>query len=212
MEHVAVIYGQECLTYNMHSLIHLAQDVKRFGSLDNVCSFPFENFLSQLKKLVRKPNQPLQQVVRRLGEMKLAVSKCMSSSNCNELSFHKQHADGPLVTGTGLSIRAQYKELNKSDLCMKVTVGNNCFQTYDGRIIVIHNILNTYSDAIYLIYKYFIEVGNYFTYPCNSRDIGIFMVSKLSKELYCCSIVEVWRKCVLLPYKTNYVAIPLLHG
>lgn len=35
------IYGSEQLVYNTHSLIHLADDARNFGALDNVSCFPF---------------------------------------------------------------------------------------------------------------------------------------------------------------------------
>lgn len=54
--------------YNIHNLVHLADDAQHFGSLDNFSAFPIENYLGMLKKLVRKAHPPLQQVIRRLGE------------------------------------------------------------------------------------------------------------------------------------------------
>jgi hypothetical protein len=54
-----ILYGREIMVYNMHCLIHLAADVKKLGCLDDFSAFPFENKLGQLKKLVRKPSQPL---------------------------------------------------------------------------------------------------------------------------------------------------------
>ena len=64
------LYGRDVLVYNVHGLIHLAADVQNFGPLDSYSAFPFENFLGKLKKLVRKPNLPLQQVIHRLSEKK----------------------------------------------------------------------------------------------------------------------------------------------
>lgn len=36
--------------YNMHSLIHLAQDAQTFDLLDSVSAFPFETFLGKQKE------------------------------------------------------------------------------------------------------------------------------------------------------------------
>ena len=36
--------------YNVHGLIHIAEDVKRFGPLDSYSAFPFENYLGHLKQ------------------------------------------------------------------------------------------------------------------------------------------------------------------
>ena len=49
------LYGQEMLVYNVHAFVHLADDVQRFGPLDEFSAFPFENSLGHLKKLIKKP-------------------------------------------------------------------------------------------------------------------------------------------------------------
>ncbi len=55
----ATLYGNNQLVYNIHSTIHLAQDVRKFGSLDRISSFPFKKFLGQMKKMVRRPQNPI---------------------------------------------------------------------------------------------------------------------------------------------------------
>ena len=44
---------------------HLSKDAEKYGSLS---SFPFENFLCKLKRMVPKPCFPSSQVIRRLSE------------------------------------------------------------------------------------------------------------------------------------------------
>jgi hypothetical protein len=63
------IYGKEVLVYNMHSVIHIVDDVHLFGALDSISCFPFENHLRCMKRLLRRPGVPLQQVVRRMAEI-----------------------------------------------------------------------------------------------------------------------------------------------
>ena len=62
-------YGRNMLVYNVHGLVHLADEVRQFGCLDNVSAFPFEHFLQNFKKLIRKPNFALQQIINRLSEI-----------------------------------------------------------------------------------------------------------------------------------------------
>ena len=54
VKNFARIYGSHVLTYNVHNLLHLVDDAKLFGSLDNVSCFHFENFLGFLKQLISK--------------------------------------------------------------------------------------------------------------------------------------------------------------
>jgi len=63
------LYYSELLTYNMHSLVHLSEDVKIHGKLDNFSAFPFENYMQKLKQLIRKKNDHLIQLVNRLHEI-----------------------------------------------------------------------------------------------------------------------------------------------
>lgn len=62
------LYGEENKTYSVHSVIHVTDDVERFGVFDNYSAFPGESNLGFLKNLVRGGHLPLQQVVKRLAE------------------------------------------------------------------------------------------------------------------------------------------------
>ena len=42
----------------MHELIHLTEDAKAFGPLYNISAFPFEIYLSQIKRLEQTPHLP----------------------------------------------------------------------------------------------------------------------------------------------------------
>lgn len=64
VDKVKVIYGFEYVSHNVHGLTHIVDDVKIYGTLDLFSAFPFENYLQYLKKLLRKPNEPLSQIIR----------------------------------------------------------------------------------------------------------------------------------------------------
>lgn len=63
-----ICFGRYRVSYNVHSLIHLAADAQRHGSLEDINAFIFENFNNVIKNLIRKGYQHLQQVVNRLAE------------------------------------------------------------------------------------------------------------------------------------------------
>ena len=113
VEHCKTLYGDKSIVYNFHNLIHLPDDVKRYGSLDNISAFRYENSLQGLKKLVRKPNNVLQQIILRVGEGKNNVCK-NTGEQASGLSLQpivkKCHTDGPLPFHCGDTAGAlQYK-------------------------------------------------------------------------------------------------------
>ncbi|GAB0086309.1 uncharacterized protein DMENIID0001_003440 [Sergentomyia squamirostris] len=62
------IYGQDSINSNLHNLIHVMDDVKHLGPLPEISTYPFENRLSYIKKMVHTGNLPLAQLSRRLIE------------------------------------------------------------------------------------------------------------------------------------------------
>lgn len=62
------LYGSHLISQNIHGLLHLTEDYKKYGPLDNCSTFPFENYMKNLKKMLRKHDKPLQQVVKRYEE------------------------------------------------------------------------------------------------------------------------------------------------
>ena len=61
------IYGNNCTVYNVHGLVQLPMDVQQIGCLDRI-SFPYENNHQKIKRLIRKPDHPFAQIIRKLSE------------------------------------------------------------------------------------------------------------------------------------------------
>ena len=63
------IYGDTFTTYNVHSLIHLREDLVRFKvSLNEISAFKFENYMQKLKAKVKQGLNPTVEVAKRLAE------------------------------------------------------------------------------------------------------------------------------------------------
>lgn len=63
-----IIWGDAFIVYNVHSLIHLVEDVAYRGSVDNFSCFGAENFLRYIKYLPKSGTYVLQQAVKRVHE------------------------------------------------------------------------------------------------------------------------------------------------
>jgi len=85
---LGTIYGVKYISHNIHGLIHLSEDVRNHGALDNFSAFKFENFMQQYLKMLRKDKKPLQQIIKRYNEL---LIKPGQKSNCcdNDLNYPK---------------------------------------------------------------------------------------------------------------------------
>lgn len=201
VSHFGEIYGQYQIVYNVHALVHLPEEVQRHGCLDSFSAFPYENYLHKLKKLVRKPDFPIAQIIRRLSEIKT------TDAPVNVSSFKKQHFVGPVVGG--LSIKAQYGEMTCDKWTIKVSSRDNVF-VIGNEFCRIHNIVEC-SDGVYVMYKEFSDKSLFFTYPFSSDFLNIYVISQTSDTLKCAKVSELVQKCAALPHGSSFVAIPLFH-
>ena len=208
VQHFGELYGKDMLVYNVHGLTHLAQDVKVFGPLDNISSFPYENFLGKLKKMVRKPSFPLQQVIRRLSEKRYHANVGQEKAKDQTPPFVKmEHFSGP-VPQLYQPCR-QFKQVSLTGFTVSITQGNNCVKIGD-QVCRVRNLL-LHDNEIYVVYVRFKTLGDFFTYPMNSGNIDVHLVSDLSDNIRVAHVSTIDQKYVLLPHKDSHVAMPLVH-
>jgi hypothetical protein len=208
VQHCGDLYDRKLFVYNVHGLVHLADEVRLHGCLDNISAFPFENFLGQLKKLVRQPNFPLQQVIRRLSERK---EKSVVMNNIHRPQVKQRHSDGPVLPNMGAC--KQYKELLMESQKILVKEGDNCVKVNDC-IGLVRNILVMNMDKLYILVEYFHRISDFFDYPLSSKKIGIYRVSQLRRLLTLVPVPDIQSKYVLLPEqgRETSIAMPLLHS
>ncbi len=206
VEHFGQLYGKEFLVYNIHGLVHLSEDVKVHGNLDRISAFPFENFLGKLKKLVRGPLNPLTQVMRRLSEMENGSY----SPNVKEATqkLENEHMDGPVPECFSRQVR-QYKVLVSDDVVVKVKERDCCIKI-ENKLVLVQNIVED-KGVVYIVAKEYKQVDHFFTYPIDSRELGICVVSNLSTNIKSFMIRNKPQKFVRLPFQNRFVVVPLLH-
>ena len=200
----AKIYGPEQVVYNTHSLIHLADDARRFGSLDSVSCFPFENHLGTLSKLVRKPQGPVQQLVRRVGEKHRLSFEEKETRN----EPQQPHVCGPTLPH--VPARMQYKKYRHEGQMISSSHGSNCYNV-DGRVAVVRNIVELSSGAMHAVCQFYERQESFYGYPIDSSQVGIKRVTHLSQELHGVPVTDLTEKLILLPLEEGNVAFSQLH-
>ena len=182
------------------------------GPLDNFASFPYENFLYQIKRCVPKPSCVLQQVISRFQELqntKLLHSSISLNSHSFEVSplLKNQHFSGPIPTLC--NFYQQFNKIVSKKFTLTTAKPKNCVMK-GSDICLVSNIFKKESEVL-VMYKKFMIVRPFFDYPCNSTDFNICKVSNLSAHSVC-SFDAIQYKAVLLPLRNDaFVAIPLVH-
>ena len=64
------LYGNFFSIYNVHMLLHIADDRLKYKNLDYCSSFKFENYLGIMKSLINSGFLPLKQLINRIEERK----------------------------------------------------------------------------------------------------------------------------------------------
>lgn len=64
------LYGENVITYNVHSLLQLSMFVKIHGPLENFSCFKYENYFQELKKSIKCATYHLPEIHNRIIEKK----------------------------------------------------------------------------------------------------------------------------------------------
>ena len=210
VKNFAKLFGSQFVVYNVHSLIHLSEDAEIHGALDNVSCFPFENYLHSLKRMVRRPNDPLPQLINRLGEL-ARTGHGRTHDSGTAISLGKRHMDGPVPQG----IEGRFTQHRQCQVRYFVSSkdGDNCFLLWGSTVILVCNVIKT-ATGVFVAALKFAEMRPYYTYPFSSDKIGIMVATKLTKKPELVPIAD-WsrgRKCVRSSQADGSdVIIPILH-
>lgn len=199
------LYSPCFLTHNIHNLLHIVDDARRFGNIQNFSNFEFENYMQFYKKILRKKNDVLQQIVKRLQE----IDSCniVSKQKNIETGFKREHTGGPLIHGT---TGPEYKLCVFEKFLLSVTKANCCCSLVDESIILVENFAfsTLFNKKVAIARKY--SKSDFFQVPCKSSLVGIYFI-KSPGALEMFSLEVIAKKLVRLPYRDGYVVMPLLH-
>ena len=205
----SVLFWSAYVGYNVHSLVHLADDAELYGALDAISCFPYENYLYQLKRAVRRPTAPTVQLMRRIAEQ--STYGRMHSVQPNSYHLAKEHTSGPVPCGVTTVVK-QYHQM-KGNPSISTHDGDNCVLINDSDVGLVKNILKM-TDSTLLVVQSFRVKESFYEYPFDSSRLGIFKLSTLSQTLMTVSVdkVNTMRKCILAKCGEHaYVSVPVIH-
>jgi len=210
-------YNTQSLIINIHSLIHLADDVKNMKCFLSNYTFPFENLLGKMKKLLRSGNRPLAQLCRRLHESFYAESDKVMLPQA------------VIILKTGLPEHGltPIKKIKYKETILTCKKPNNVVSLSNKKIINIEAMYipqNGKEEDIILTGNTLKMVKPMFTYPCNSAKLDMWQVVETEIKMTC-SLQSVDCKMVYLKStihanddeenddeeETKIFVMPLLH-
>lgn len=168
------LYGKENLSYNIHGLLHVEDDVKNFGNLNRYSAFPFENHLGQIKNLVKGGNRPLSQVCRRICERERYRGTPSTQRNKN---VNQSRNFAPLLPGL---ISPQYQKITFGSSFLQ-SDSKNCYCLLKtGELIKIVNFATRENDqSLCVVGRLCRDLLPLYTVPCDSREFGIYKFKRL---------------------------------
>ncbi|CAH0553200.1 unnamed protein product [Brassicogethes aeneus] len=199
---VEKIYGKMFCIYNLHILSHLSDDAKEFNTLNSINSFKFENYLGQIKRLLRKSNQPLQQVVNRLQEIHKINVRKVNQCVINVI-LEKQVPD---VIKEQYFNHGFYRKICVNREIYTNRNGDNAFILFNNDVVVIKFICkNMQTNNFFMLGQKFKSISPFFVYPENSQIIGFFEVDDLDDNLFSFNINDILCKGVLMQHNNKFV-------
>lgn len=186
------LYGEENLSYNVHGLVHLAEDSLRLGPLDKFSAFKFEDHLGYVTSLLKGKNRTLEQAYNRITERNNIIRPTVSFNHREEILNNSK------------------TELYSDKFTLKLTIGNNVCELKSGEIIQILSFTLNNNGEVYCKGKVLRGTEPFYNNPEDSNIVGTRTVT-LSSATRDFPTHSILRKCVLLPYTGNFVLFPLLH-
>lgn len=216
------IYGIDSISSNVHNLCHVIQDVKKFGPLPGISSYPFETCLGDMKTLIRSGHLPLSQISRRITELsKLHNSGCRNDQGTSIDVTREVRAEIPDLP----MCKVFYEQLHLANnfiLCNDAK--NKYFLKNNGDIVLMKNA--TYlEDKIHIYGACLRSKYDFFCEPFASSYINIYaskgkmVVSSEGDSKYICNvhnptlhlINDIKCKLYCLKYYRKFVFFPILH-
>ena len=192
---------------NIHSLIHVSDDVKKFGcTLSDFTAFPFENELGFIRLFMRSGNKPLAQLCERMAERDLIKEKVVYPKDIHILRSIKKKSEQII------------KKIKYKNYILSIQKPNNIVLMKNKEFLQITKIFQNASKTFLLEGIPVNRIEKAFDYPLDTCEFDIFIAKvdqNVKKEIYYLNDVE--RKAMLLhiyecPYETpvTYV-VPFLH-
>lgn len=211
VESFILIYGRNSIVSNVHNLIHICDDVERFGNLNTISTYPFENSLHHIKLKIQKCKAPLEQISRRIAEISQITEEKPINSNLEsfapQLKYHfyiQQTQNIKLKVYKYISLRSNVSFSTKK-------TGDKWILFVNGDIVEMEYAI--YSEKSYFIYGASIKnKRDFFNQPFSSSHLDIYISNGEKNEKMYYNVDRIKSKLMCLSYNNEMIFLPILHS
>lgn len=203
------IYGNHTMSSNVHNLCHLPDDVRRFGNLNSISTYPFENCLYTIKLKLRAMAKPLEQISRRISEISF-LANYESNSQFNISSNQFPQLKSPIPNDKSKYRVVLFENYRLSSL----KIGDKWLIDKNRRIMEFKYALISADNKI-ILHGYEVKKKiDFFSSPFSSSKIDIYQVfidendEQLELEI---EIADIKCKMLCFSFESSFVFQPLLH-
>lgn len=200
VENFTNIYGKSSCSYNIHNLLHLANDSKMYGTVDEFSCFDFESKLGWMKSIIKSGYKPLQQVAKRVE------SQCNHELSKNNINGSSEISISKFISGTGFS------KIELKKFYLQAKTNNQWFSTNNPFSIISFKYVK-YNDK-HIIYGCKLKnMTPMFKDPIDSSIIDLYIsdgTEDLETTTY--EIEQVYCKLFRLEINKKYAFFPLIHS
>lgn len=193
------LYGEKYMSYNIHNLLHIVDDVLRYGVLENFSAYPFESSLGKLKKKIRHGNKMLEQVINRILEGWDIQSKVphIQSPILKKMSFKDEN-------------ETRYLFIQTNNFLLKFDQ-KNCYYMDDSSEILKLECIKKINNNIIICGRKFLKKFDLYKTPLNSSFLGIFTIEEksLSTEIFECRVENIKCKIFVVKQQQILTAFPM---
>ena len=211
------LYGDCEITYNVHSVIHLAQEARLHGNLNDVNSFPFESHLGRMRKQLRRSGYTLQQMVKRefehrhIGKLLVNLDAVPVQQGNTFKLLKERRDDGVLPPEMDAKYFVQFTACRYNGVRYS-SCPRDRIVSVGGRIGQIRNIVqDSRTEHVWAVISFYRQHADFFTYPLCSSQVGIWEVSDLRNSVVKVDLHDCVKAWLVHREDGPTVAVELLH-
>lgn len=219
VEGCSEFYGDAFICFNLHNLLHLPDEVFRFGALDFFSCFFFENCLLKLTNLIKPGRNPLPQLVNRVLEKRCNPPR-ICKARIPKFRVMKQNNRLFIPSFPRLRVSQQIESLFFGKLRLTINEPNNCVVLQNGDCFFIENLVKTEANQFMIVGRKFMTNESLYDFPMDSKLLGMSVASTLSnqqdlwpfEQIRCKAIsIEMEESLIGNQQQKKYCVIDILH-